>query len=123
MSATLTPQTWSPSAARTIPLWDYPAGAPVGKIAPSMPLRWPDKLAGETLDFTLDASSLLAFCDDPLTALVGSGSLSLVAQLVRGGLVTLWLSGGAAGTDNAIDLQLATGYGRAVHRVVRLLTL
>lgn len=122
MSSSLTPQVWSPSAARTILLSDYPAEALLARAAAPMPLRWPDKAVAETLDFTLDASSLLVSDGDPMTALVGSGSLVLVAQLVRVGLMTVWLGGGGRGADNAIDIQLATGYGRYVHRIVRLQT-
>lgn len=104
------PWSWAPSAARTLALW------------PAPPLRWPDKATDAVLDFTLDATGLPASPSDTLSATASCATLAVEAVVVRGALVTLWLGGGAAARDNAIDLRLATASGRAARRLVRLLT-
>ncbi len=95
--------------ARIVPLW------------PS-PLRFPDKLAGETVDYALDATGLQVSADDALTAVIAAPTLTLARQFVQGGQIALLLGGGASGSDNAIDVRIGAASGRYIHRVVRLLT-
>lgn len=86
-----------------------------------MPLRWPGHPSGAILDYTLDATALLAGDSDALSAAIAStGDLVLNSVLALGGKLTLWLSGGQAGTDNQIDLTLTTLSTRRVHRIIRL---
>ena len=119
--AALQPFVWTPGAARTIALFDYAGIAPGTRLPTVLPLRWPDKPAGAVLDYTLDASMLLDPAGDALAAFtaVPSGP-SLVAAVVVGGRLILWLGGGVSGTDATIDITLTTASTRFVHRIVRL---
>ena len=119
------PIAWSPSSARTILLADQAMPAPNGRIAAILPLRWPPKGAAETLDYGLDATSLMASATDTLTAtLNATTNLSAVASpIVIGGLVVLWLTGGTSGSDGLVDVTLTTQAGAVARRIIRTLIL
>jgi hypothetical protein len=104
-----------------IPLWDTAGLAPRNALPSALPLRFPDTPSGMTRDFTLDATALQTIGTDTLTLTINAigGGLVLVASVVRGGLVTLWLTTGAPG-DGTIDLVLTTQSTRRVHRIIRL---
>lgn len=88
-----------------------------------LPLRWPDKAAAEVLNFGFDATALLASAVDTLVANIAAPGQQLIAQVVTGGIVVIWLGGGTPGTDNEVDLRLAAASGAFVRRIVRILTL
>lgn len=114
----LAPCVYEPSAQRTISLW---SAVNVSFPSATAPLRWPDKRAGAVLDYTLDASALLA-ADDVLMPSVEQmpSGLDLLSTWAQDGLFTLWLSGGTPGTDNPISLTLTTQSTRFLHRIVLL---
>lgn len=116
------PFVWLPSPARTIALWGYAGPAPMSRLPTAMPLRWPDLAAGAAKDFTLDASALLDPAGDALSAFtVNPAGLTLLAPVVLGGRLILWLTGGVGGgTDYPVDITLTTASTRFVHRIVRL---
>ena len=121
-AASFLPFAWMPSAARTIALFDYAHTAPGDRIPTPMPLRWPDKAAASVLDYTLDASALLASGADTISAYsVSAAPLAMLASTTLGGRLTLWLGGGVSGTDYPISLTLTTASTRSVQRIVRLL--
>ncbi|MBW4089884.1 MAG: hypothetical protein HIU82_02075 [Proteobacteria bacterium] len=114
------PASWTPSPARTIRLWDYAGGAPIGRLPTVLPLRWPDKPAAAVLDYTLDVSALLAPGDAIATTAVTPSGVTMPASAVLGGRLIVWLAGGVSGTDNTIDITITTQSTRRIHRIVRL---
>lgn len=117
----LTAIAWQPSGAPTIVLWAAPETSPSRRAAMAVPLRWPDRVAGEVSAVALDASALLV-AGDTLAAVASCATLSVLGTVVAGGVVGLLLGGGVAGTDSAVDLRLTTASGRAAHRIVRVLS-
>ena len=133
-------------APRTIALFDHAGSAPRQRLPAVLPLRWPDKPVASLLDYTLDATGLLAdpaelqpfqwgvsHFGDPLCgpgwvsdALVSltvnavAGGLVLQASSITAGLAVLWLGGGVPG-DCMVDVTIATASRRSVRRIVRLL--
>jgi hypothetical protein len=102
-------------------LWYRAGAAPIGRLATPMPLRWPAKPAAALLDYSLDATELLASETDTIAPVINAASGVDVAGFgVQGGVVILWLYGGVAGDDATIDLTLTTGSTRRVHRIVRI---
>ena len=106
-------------ATRVLRLALAPNGAEALPLA--LPLRWPDKPAGAVLDYTCDATELLAGATDTLSAAVAVAGATLVSTYVEGGRVLVWLGGGVAGQDAAVLLSLTTASGRAARRAIRVL--
>ena len=111
---------WTPSATRKIAL--VATGYNGGGQAPAvLPLRWPPNPAGAVLDYAIDAGVMLSGPTDTLTVAVGDAAGVVVAStIVLGGIVTVWLSGGAPGTDATVPLVLTSGSGRVSNRTVRI---
>lgn len=115
------PIVWAPSSSRIILLWSYAALGPRRRPPAALPLRWRDKPAAAVLDYTLDATALLADASDSLSCIATApGSLLIRVVAIHGGIVTLLISGGVIGTDETIDLRLSTASGRRVHRIARM---
>jgi len=111
----------SPTGPRTIALWGSVAPPSRGEPPAWLPLRWPDMPAGATLDYTLDATALLANIADTLSATVNNvTNVVLQSQLVTAGLVTFWLISSTPDCDALVDVTLTTVSTRRVHRIVRL---
>ncbi|MBU6246479.1 MAG: hypothetical protein KGN77_01885 [Xanthomonadaceae bacterium] len=111
---------WRPSAARTIAIgFAPPPGVRTRPPAP-LPLVWPNKDPGETLDFSLDCTAWLDDVDDVIvSATAGVGApYDLVAQrtVVVGPLVVVWLAGGTSTQVYAVTVDVHTAGGRTLQR-------
>lgn len=115
------PFAWAPSPARRIPLFDVASLPPAARAPSALPMRWPDKPAGALLDFSIDATALQMSTADALSMTVNAaGGCALAAAAIGGGIASLWLSGGLAGSDAVIDVSLSTVSGRAARRFIRM---
>jgi hypothetical protein len=91
---------------------------------PIATLRWPDKDPADVLDYALNWSDQLALTSpadtiSSATWTVPSG-LTAGVQSVLGGVATIWLSGGVAGTDYTITCRIVTAGARTLERSVTL---
>jgi len=112
-----------PGTARTVVLFATAATARADRPLAALPLRWPDHQVDALLDYTLDATGLQASAADTLTVTaVAAEGIVVLATIVSGGRVVLWLGGATAaiGADATIDLTIQTAGGRRVHRIIRL---
>jgi hypothetical protein len=117
-----------PSGLRTVALGTYLGLAPRGRQPTPAPLRWPNKGAGETLDFSIDASVLLMDAGGDTINLVSPpailpndyGGLSPVSQSFSGGVVTFWFNQGITGEDYTVTATIVLASGRVLSPVVRL---
>jgi hypothetical protein len=91
---------------------------------PIAALRWPDKDPADVLDYALDWSDQLALTSpsDTISSATWTvpAGLTAGAQFVVGGLATIWLSGGVAGTDYTITCRIVTAGARTLERSVIL---
>jgi hypothetical protein len=112
---------WTPSSARTIALAEFAGSPRPGRETHPPQLRWPAKQPGDVLDYSLDISAWLADATDapvrvtatPIAVTLADVAISQV--VITGGLVTTWLTGGAPGTDYAINVTIETLAGRKVN--------
>lgn len=89
---------------------------------------WPPKDPDEVLDYQIDWADpvdgpRLVTGETLLTSVfsVASGSVTINSSaFVAGGLATVWLSGGTAGTTCAIQNRVTTSAGRTYEKTVRL---
>lgn len=102
-------------------LWDRAIPLGGGLLPAELPPRWPDKPAGAMLDYSFDVSPLLA---SPMDRIVTADVVALVCVVrgvtAQGGLVTVWLAGGAPGQSDKVSITVTTACGRTVRRVVVL---
>lgn len=91
---------------------------------PIAALRWPDKDPADVLDYGLDWSDQLALVTpaDTISSATWTvpAGLTSGAQFLVGGVATIFLSGGTAGTDYTITCRIVTTGGRTLERSVNL---
>ena len=93
-----------------------------GRLVTAQPPTWPTKDPSETLDYTADFTSVLPLGAVPLQldyAVLPAGALAISASFT-GSIVSLVVSGGAAGTTPQIALTLTTADGQQITRSVFL---
>lgn len=120
------PPAWRPSNARTVWL-DGGLPLPRGALQSDVPpLAWGAKDPADVLDYTIDASALLAGDDTDAIANASvafapdDGTLILGNVAALGPAVVLWMSGGTSGTVYAVQATLSTQNGRTFGRTVLL---
>jgi hypothetical protein len=91
---------------------------------PIAALRWPDKDPADVLDYALDWSDQLSLTSpaDTISSATWTvpAGLTAGAQSVLGGVATIWLSAGVAGTDYTITCRIVTAGARTLERSVML---
>ena len=114
------------SVLRTVVPGTYLGLAPRGRLPCPAPLRWPNKLASETLDYSVDATALLTDDGDSIStaqAVVNPlvyGGLAAGEAVINGPVVTFLMSGGFSDTDYAVTITLACASGKILVPVVGL---
>ena len=117
---------WIANPARTIPLFACAGSQRIGARPTPLPRRWPDKRAGNVLDYGLDCRDWLAgiggSIEDFSLAIVPDGA-ELVVELVArfDGLLIAWLSGGMPGTSYIARWTIASRDGEDVVADVSIL--
>jgi hypothetical protein len=91
---------------------------------PIATLRWPDKDPADVLDYALDWSDQLSLTSpaDAISSATWTVPAGLTAgvESVLGGVATIWLSAGVAGTDYTITCRIVTAGARTLERSVML---
>ncbi len=106
LAVTAAARVWSPNTARTIRL-------PASTAGLRQSLAWPEKGAGEVLDFSLETARWLG--DDEITGMpvvAADAPLSVRAVCVLDSIISVWIGGGIPGATHAIDLTFSTVGGR-----------
>jgi hypothetical protein len=92
-----------------------------------LPLQWPAKDPGDTLDYVFDVSpALTANPGDTISTLDvlispdNPGDLILASATADGPRAVLWLSGGQAQTTYTVTITVGTTAGRTLARSVAL---
>ncbi len=121
---------WQPSTSRVVVpdgFGPFPRGT--WQTVPA-PLTWPVKDPGDTLDYVVDLSRVLAGdVGDGVATLdvaispANSGDLSLASSRADGDLAILWLTAGLAGTTYAVTVVVGTQGGRTLSRTIGLTVL
>lgn len=106
----------SPARTLTVPRRD---ATPRGFVPAPMPLRWPNKAPGDTLEYTIDLAQLLDTTDTLSSASAAvspsvSGGLASDDVTVDDTSVTLWLSDGVDGVDYEVQLTASSEAGRVI---------
>lgn len=87
-------------------------------------LRWPPKDPADVLDYSIDWTEQLALPATPdsiaTVAWTVPAGLTKGADSHAGGVATVWLSGGVAGTDYAVTCRIVTAGGRTIERSAKL---
>ena len=112
---------WKPSHARLVSLDSFVA-VPRGSAAVApLPLNWPAKDPGDTLDYLLDIAPALVGNDgdgiatlDVTLAPSNPGDLTVQSMTTDGSRVVLWLAQGFAGTTYTITFTITTMNGRSL---------
>ncbi len=93
----------------------------------SQAMQWPAKDPDDVLDFALDWSEQLEAdgtveVPDTITTATWTvpAGLTKNSQVEEDGLVTVWLSGGEAGSRYDIGCRIVTGGGRTYDRTISL---
>jgi hypothetical protein len=101
--------TWLPSNARYAQIDGFVATPRGPQIPPALPLQWPAKDPGDTLDYVFDVSpALTANPGDTISTLDvlispdNPGDLILASATADGPRAVLWLSGGQAQTTYTV---------------------
>ena len=86
-------------------------------------LAWLDQKApGSTLDYSLDITAWLG-ADTVVSASAGvapSSGLTITTQPTAGSVLTVWLTGGTAGTNYAVTFTVSTAAGRTLVETIWL---
>ncbi len=92
-----------------------------------VPLSWPVKDPGDTLDYVVDFSRALAGDTgdtiatlDVATSPNNSGDLAVNSTRVDGDRAVLWLSAGFSGTTYSVTVVVMTNSGRTISRTIGL---
>jgi hypothetical protein len=113
------------SALRTIVI-----GAPssIYGVCPVQPmLQWPMAGPDEVLDYSLDVTAQLADVGDTIAYATisvspsGTGELAVGALNVLGNVITAWLSGGVAGRNYLVRIEITTNAARTFQWMIGLL--
>jgi hypothetical protein len=95
--------------------------------ATPLPLAWPPKDPGDTLDYVFDIGPALAANPgdaintlDVVISPANAGDVTLAASSADGSKAILWLTGGQLQTEYAITLTITTVGGRSLVRTVGL---
>lgn len=78
-------------------------------------LSWPQKDPSENLDYQIDFTKWLGG-DTIQSQVVTADGVTKGAVSESGGVVTVWLSGGQAGTTGRVTVTVTTVGGRTVER-------
>lgn len=119
--------TWRPSNARYLQIDGFVPTPRGPQIPPAVPLAWPAKDPGDTLDYVFDiAPALTANPGDTIATLDtvispnNPGDLTLAASSADGAWAVLWLSGGQALTTYTVTVTVTTTGGRTLARSISL---
>lgn len=118
---------WIPSTARVVVLDGF-GTIPRGTLQLSaVPLVWPNKDPGDTLDYVVDISEAIAGNEGDAIATLdvqitpnNPGDLILQSSSVDGTQAILWLSQGVPGTTYAVNVTVGTNGGRVIGRTIDL---
>lgn len=122
---TLVTHIWRPSGARRVVLDGFqPLLRGCFPTTPA-PLVWPAKDPTDVLDFEIDITGAIAGDDGDMIAAVGltfepAAELAAGAIIADGPIVTIWLSGGVAGTTYVVQATINTASGRTIGRAILL---
>lgn len=118
---------WRPSNARYVQIDGFVATPRGPQIPPAVPLLWPPKDPGDTLDYVFDVSpALTANPGDTISMLdvmispSNPGDLSLASASADGARAVLWLAGGQAATSYTVTVTVTTAGGRTLARSIAL---
>lgn len=118
---------WQPSNARYVHINGFVPVPRGPQVPPAAPLAWPPKDPGDTLDYVFDiAPALTANPGDGISALNVTispdqpGDLDLASASVDGARAVLWLTGGQAGVNYTVTVNVTTGGGRTLARSIAL---
>lgn len=110
----------TPSPARTLVVPRRDATAR-GFVPAPLPLRWPNKAPGATLDYTIDVAELLDGTDTLTSASAAvtvspaaSGGLTSDSVTVGDTAVTVMLSDGVASVDYDVQITVSSDAGRVL---------
>lgn len=118
---------WRPSNARYVQIDGFVATPRGPQIPPAIPLAWPAKDPGDTLDYVYDvAPALTANPGDSISTLdvtispANPGDLTLSSSSADGALAVLWLTGGQPLTTYTVTVNITTTGGRTLARSIAL---
>jgi hypothetical protein len=119
---------WRPSTARYVRVDGFVPTPRGPQIPPPVPLAWPAKDPGDTLDYVFDITPALAANPGDMISTLdvtispdNAGDLVLASSSVDGARAVLWLTGGIAQTSYAVTVTISTSGGRSLVRSVHLL--
>jgi len=119
--------TWLPSNARYLQIDGFVPTPRGPQIPPPLPLQWPNKDPGDTLDYVFDIGpALTANPGDSISTLDvainpdNPGDLTLAAATADGTRAVLWLTGGQALTTYTVTVTVTTTGGRTLGRDISL---
>ncbi|AHI24178.1 hypothetical protein H845_214 [Komagataeibacter xylinus E25] len=123
----MTGTVWASSRARTI-LFPIPGDCAMrGVSVRPFPRAWPDKAAGDALDYSVDYTGWLADCNDTISkiaiddvSVVPATGLSIEWAVFVNGVVTLGLSGGVASLRYKVRITITTTQGRTLTGIFTL---
>lgn len=118
---------WQPTTTRVVAVEGFgPFPRGVLQMQPP-PLNWPVKDPGDVLDYIFDLSDALAGNQGDSIATIdvaiypnNTGDLTLQSSSADGDQAILWLAGGVAGTNYAVNIVVGTNSGRVFSRTVSL---
>jgi hypothetical protein len=118
---------WKPSNARYVQIDGFVPTPRGPQIPPALPLQWPAKDPGDTLDYVFDiAPALTANPGDTIATLDVTispgdpGDLTLASSSADGARAVLWLTGGQPLTNYTVTITISTTGGRTLARSVAL---
>jgi hypothetical protein len=118
---------WRPSNARYLQIDGFIPMPRGPQVPPPLPLVWPAKDPGDTLDYVFDITpALTANPGDGISTLDvvispdNPGDLAMASCTADGARAVLWLSGGQAETTYTVTISMTTAAGRALVRSVAL---
>jgi len=118
---------WSPSNARYVQIDGFVPTPRGPQIPPALPLAWPAKDPGDTLDYVFDiAPALTANPGDAISTLdvaispANPGDLTMLTAAADGPRAVLWLTRGQATTTYSVTVTVSTTGGRTLARSISL---
>lgn len=118
---------WRPSNARYVQIDGFVASPRGPQVPPALPLAWPAKDPGDTLDYIFDiAPALTANPGDMISTLDvtispnAAGDLTLASSSADGPRAVLWLTSGQAQTTYTVSIAISTAGGRTLSRSIAL---
>jgi hypothetical protein len=118
---------WLPSNARYVQIDGFVLTPRGPQIPPALPLQWPTKDPGDTLDYVFDIGpALTANPGDSISTLDviispnNPGDLNLASATADGARAVLWLTAGQPQVTYTVTVTVSTAAGRTLARSIAL---